>query len=52
VRLADGQVRGSLRYTLAHCFSGPAVAGDTLVAGDQDGIGHAIRLPAGPGSSG
>jgi outer membrane protein assembly factor BamB len=52
VRLADGQVRGSLRYTLAHCFSAPAVAGDTLVVGDQDGVVHGIRLPAGPGSCG
>jgi 3',5'-cyclic AMP phosphodiesterase CpdA len=50
VRLADGQVGGSLRYTLAHCFSAPAVAGGTLVVGDQDGIVHGIRLPAGPGS--
>jgi outer membrane protein assembly factor BamB len=46
VRLADGHVRGSLRYTLAHCFSAPAVAGDTLVVGDQDGMVHGIRLPA------
>jgi hypothetical protein len=52
VRLADGQVRGSLRYTLAHCFSAPAVAGDTLVVGDQDGVVHGIRLPADPGSCG
>jgi len=52
VRLADGQVRSSLRYTLAHCFSPPAVAGDTLVVGDQDGVVHGIRLPAGPGSCG
>jgi outer membrane protein assembly factor BamB len=52
VRLADGHARGSLRYTLAHCFSAPAVAGDTLVVGDQDGMVHGIRLPAGPGSCG
>ena len=44
VRLADGQVRGSLRYTLAHCFSAPVVIGDMLVAGDQDGVVHGIRL--------
>ena len=47
VRLADGHVRGSLRYALAHCFSAPAVTGDTLVAGDQDGVVHGIRLPFG-----
>ena len=52
VRLADGHVRGSLRYTPAHCFSAPAVTGDTLVVGDQDGVVHGIRLPAGPGSCG
>ena len=52
VRLADGQVRGSLRYTLAHCFSAPVVTGGTLVTGDQDGVVHGIRLPAGPGSCG
>ena len=46
VRLADGHVRGSLRYTPAHCFSAPAVTGDTLVVGDQDGVVHGIRLPA------
>ena len=26
--------------------------GDTLVTGDQDGVVHGIRLPAGPGSCG
>jgi hypothetical protein len=52
VRLADGQVRGSLRCTRAQCFSAPAVTGDILVMGDQDGMVHGIRLPAGPGSSG
>ncbi|HEY0999475.1 MAG TPA: PQQ-binding-like beta-propeller repeat protein [Streptosporangiaceae bacterium] len=49
VRLADGRERGSVRYTLAQCFSAPAVTGDTLVAGDQDGVVHGLRLPAGPG---
>ena len=48
VRLADGQEQGSVRYTLAQCFSAPAVAGDTLVTGDQDGVVHGLRLPAGP----
>jgi len=52
VRLADGRERGSVRYTLAQCFSAPAVTGDTLVAGDQDGVVHGLRLPAGPGSYG
>jgi len=48
VRLADGREQGSMRYTLAQCYSAPAVAGDTLVAGDQDGMVHGLRLPAGP----
>jgi hypothetical protein len=52
VRLADGRGQGSLRYTLAQCYSAPAVVGDTLVTGDQDGVVHGIRLRAGPGSSG
>ena len=46
VRLADGRDQGAVRYTLAQCFSAPAVAGDTLVAGDQDGVVHGLRLPA------
>jgi outer membrane protein assembly factor BamB/predicted phosphodiesterase len=52
VRLADGREQGSVRYTLAQCYSAPAVAGDTLVAGDQDGMVHGLRLPAGPGPCG
>jgi outer membrane protein assembly factor BamB len=44
VRLADGHEQGSVRHTLAHCFSAPAVVGDTLIAGDQDGVVHGIRL--------
>jgi outer membrane protein assembly factor BamB len=48
VRLADGHEQGSVRLTLARCFSAPAVVGDTLIAGDQDGVVHGIRLPAGP----
>jgi outer membrane protein assembly factor BamB len=47
VRLADGRERGSVRYTLAQCFSAPAVTGNTLVVGDQDGVVHGLRLPAG-----
>jgi outer membrane protein assembly factor BamB len=47
VRLADGRELGSVRYSLAQCYSAPAVAGDTLVAGDQDGVVHGLRLPAG-----
>jgi outer membrane protein assembly factor BamB len=52
VRLADGQEQGSVRYTRAQCFSAPAVAGDTLVTGDQDGVVHGLRLPAGPAPCG
>ena len=52
VRLADGREQGSVRYTLALCFSAPAVTGDTLVTGDQDGVVHGLRLPAGPGPCG
>jgi hypothetical protein len=48
VRLADGREQGSVRYTLAQCYSAPAVTGDTLIAGDQDGVMHGLRLPAGP----
>jgi hypothetical protein len=44
VRLADGREQGSVRYTLAQCYSAPAVIGDTLVTGDQDGVVHGIRL--------
>jgi outer membrane protein assembly factor BamB/predicted phosphodiesterase len=46
VRLADGLQQGTMRYTLAQCFSAPAVTGDTLVAGDQGGVVHGLRLPA------
>jgi len=52
VRLADGHEQGSVRFTLARCYSAPAVVGDTLITGDQDGMVHGIRLPAGPGSCG
>jgi len=52
VGLTDGHQQGSVRYTLARCYSAPAVVGETLVAGDQDGMVHGIRLPAGPGSCG
>ena len=45
VRLADGREQGAVRYTQAQCFSAPAVIGDTLVAGDQDGVVHGLRLP-------
>jgi outer membrane protein assembly factor BamB len=44
VRLADGHEQGSVRFTLAQCFSAPAVVGDTLVTGDRDGLVHGIRL--------
>ena len=52
VRLTDGHEQGSVRFTLARCYSAPAVVGDTLITGDQDGMVHGIRLPAGPGSCG
>jgi outer membrane protein assembly factor BamB/predicted phosphodiesterase len=45
VRLADGREQGVVRYTLARCFSAPAVTGDTLVVGDQGGLVHGLRLP-------
>jgi hypothetical protein len=44
VRLADGAIAGSVRFTRAHCYSAPAVVGDTLVTGDQGGLVHGIRL--------
>jgi len=47
VRLADGQERSSGRFTLAGCYSAPVVVGDTVIAGDQDGLVHGIRLPPG-----
>ena len=51
VRLADGREQGSVRYTLAQCYSAPAVVPATSVTGDQDGVVHGIRLPAqAPGS--
>ena len=52
VRLADGREQSSVRYTLAQCFSAPAVTGDTLVAGDQGGVVHGLRLPTAPGPFG
>src|SRR5947207_3382049 len=52
VRLADGREQGSVRYTSARCYSAPAIVGDTLVTGDQDGVVHGIRLPAGLDSCG
>jgi outer membrane protein assembly factor BamB/predicted phosphodiesterase len=45
LRLADGHRQGSRRFTRAQCFSAPAVAGDVLVAGDQDGVVHGLGLP-------
>jgi len=52
VRLADGREQGSVRYTLAWCYSAPALADDILIVGDQGGTVHGIRLPGGPGSCG
>jgi len=45
VRLSDGRRLGSVQHTLAYSFSPPAIVGGTLVAGDQDGVVHGIRLP-------
>jgi outer membrane protein assembly factor BamB/3',5'-cyclic AMP phosphodiesterase CpdA len=45
VRLADGRRQGSVQHTLTHSFSRPVIVGGTLVAGDQDGFVHGIRLP-------
>ena len=44
VRLADGDIAGSVRLTQAGCYSAPAVVGDTLITGDQDGLVHGIKL--------
>jgi outer membrane protein assembly factor BamB/predicted phosphodiesterase len=44
LRLAGGELAGSVRFTRAHCYSAPAVVGDTLITGDQDGLVHGIRL--------
>jgi PQQ-like domain/Calcineurin-like phosphoesterase len=49
VRLADGQQLGSVRHTHAYCYSAPVIVGGVLIAGDQDGFVHGIRLPPGPG---
>jgi outer membrane protein assembly factor BamB len=45
VGLASGHEQGSMLYTLARCYSAPAIVGDTLITGDQDGVVHGIRLP-------
>jgi outer membrane protein assembly factor BamB len=45
VGLADGRRQGSVQHTLAYSYSCPAIVGGTLVAGDQDGFVHGIRLP-------
>ena len=45
VRLADGRRQGSVQHTLAYSYSRPAIVAGTLVAGDQDGFVHGIRLP-------
>jgi outer membrane protein assembly factor BamB len=44
VRLADGELTGSVRLTHAQCYSAPAVVGGTLITGDQDGLVHGVRL--------
>lgn len=45
VRLADGRRQGSVQHTLAYSYSRPVIVDSTLVAGDQDGFVHGIRLP-------
>jgi outer membrane protein assembly factor BamB len=45
IRLSDGRRQGSVQHTLAYSFSRPAIVGGVLVAGDQNGYVHAIRLP-------
>ncbi|WP_049573015.1 PQQ-binding-like beta-propeller repeat protein [Streptomyces sp. SBT349] len=46
VDLADGTVRERLQLTTAHCYGAPAVVGDLLVLGDQDGTLRGVSLPA------
>ncbi|NHC47305.1 outer membrane protein assembly factor BamB family protein [Motilibacter aurantiacus] len=43
--LADGQVDAQRQLGTAYCFSSPALMGDVLVAGDQDGVVRGVLLP-------
>jgi outer membrane protein assembly factor BamB len=57
LRLADGRLinwrrSGSRQLTQARCFSAPAVVDGTLIAGDQDGYVHGIRLAGWPPAAG
>jgi len=45
VRVTDGAVIGALQHSLAYNFARPAVVGNTLVVGDQDGVVRGLRLP-------
>ncbi|MGW8800860.1 outer membrane protein assembly factor BamB family protein [Streptomyces sp. NPDC055775] len=45
VKLADGTRQGQLQHSLVYCFSTPAIAGDVLVVGNQNGMVTGIELP-------
>ena len=45
VRLADGTRQGRLQRSLVYSFSTPALAGNLLVVGDQNGVVAGISLP-------
>jgi outer membrane protein assembly factor BamB len=45
VRLSDGGRVGWRQHSLVYSFSSPAIVGDTLVTGDQNGAVRGIRLP-------
>ncbi|MEV6993050.1 PQQ-binding-like beta-propeller repeat protein [Streptomyces sp. NPDC093228] len=45
VDLTDGTPRGRLQHSLAYSFSTPAIVGEILVVGDQNGIVAGIDLP-------
>lgn len=45
VRLSDGAKQGWLQHSLVYSFSTPALAGDVLVVGDQNGVVAGISLP-------
>ncbi|NDL56167.1 PQQ-binding-like beta-propeller repeat protein [Phytoactinopolyspora mesophila] len=46
VDVHTGDITERLQLTAtANCYSAPAVAGDVLVVGDQDGVLHGVTLP-------
>jgi hypothetical protein len=45
VRVSDGVKQGWLQHSLVYSFSTPALAGDVLVVGDQNGVVAGISLP-------